>query len=141
MSYDIASSDYNLFQVIPYLVVLVGALIGINVFLVLICRNCALDHRWCGNRHDRPVGNVYCGWRRCCFNVRHYSYLDHRGMYRIACPGKWRYTFYPESDQEQDTWKERRAAGIAALGASRGFVYSQQYSGNRNVRTDRKGNQ
>ena len=36
MSYDIASSDYNLFQVIPYLVVLVGALIGINVFLVLI---------------------------------------------------------------------------------------------------------
>ena len=36
MSYDIASSEYNLFQVIPYLVVLVGALIGINVFLVLI---------------------------------------------------------------------------------------------------------
>ena len=36
MRYDIASSDYNLFQVIPYLVVLVGALIGINVFLVLI---------------------------------------------------------------------------------------------------------
>ena len=36
MSYDIASAEYNLFQVIPYLVVLVGALIGINVFLVLI---------------------------------------------------------------------------------------------------------
>ena len=36
MSYDIASSEYNLFQVIPYLVVLVGALIGINAFLVLI---------------------------------------------------------------------------------------------------------
>ena len=36
MSYDIASSDYNLFQVIPDLVVLIGALIGINVFLVLI---------------------------------------------------------------------------------------------------------
>ena len=36
MSYDIASSEYNLLQVIPYLVVLIGALIGINVFLVLI---------------------------------------------------------------------------------------------------------
>ena len=36
MSYNIASGDYNLFQVIPYLVVLIGALIGINVFLVLI---------------------------------------------------------------------------------------------------------
>lgn len=36
MSYDIVSGGYNLFQVIPYLVVLVGALIGINVFLVLI---------------------------------------------------------------------------------------------------------
>ena len=36
MSYDIASAGYNLLQVIPYLVVLVGALIGINVFLVLI---------------------------------------------------------------------------------------------------------
>ena len=36
MSYDIASAEYNLFQVIPYLVVLAGALIGINVFLVLI---------------------------------------------------------------------------------------------------------
>ena len=36
MSYDIASGEYNLFQVIPYLVVLIGALIGINVFLVLI---------------------------------------------------------------------------------------------------------
>ena len=36
MSYDIASSEYNLLQVIPYLVVLIGALIGINVFVVLI---------------------------------------------------------------------------------------------------------
>ena len=36
MSYNIASGEYNLFQVIPYLVVLIGALIGINVFLVLI---------------------------------------------------------------------------------------------------------
>ena len=36
MSYDIASSEYNLLQVIPYLIVLIGALIGINVFLVLI---------------------------------------------------------------------------------------------------------
>lgn len=36
MSYDIASADYNLLQVIPYLVVLIGALIGINVFVVLI---------------------------------------------------------------------------------------------------------
>lgn len=36
MSYDIASGEYNLFQVIPYLVVLIGALVGINVFLVLI---------------------------------------------------------------------------------------------------------
>ena len=36
MSYDIASSEYNLLQVIPYLVVLIGALIGINVFLLLI---------------------------------------------------------------------------------------------------------
>lgn len=36
MSYSIVSGGYNLFQVIPYLVVLVGALIGINVFLVLI---------------------------------------------------------------------------------------------------------
>lgn len=36
MSYGIVSGGYNLFQVIPYLVVLVGALIGINVFLVLI---------------------------------------------------------------------------------------------------------
>ena len=36
MSYNIASGEYNLFQVVPYLVVLIGALIGINVFLVLI---------------------------------------------------------------------------------------------------------
>ena len=36
MSYDIAGGGYNLLQVIPYLVVLIGALIGINVFLVLI---------------------------------------------------------------------------------------------------------
>lgn len=36
MSYDVTSGDYNLLQVIPYLVVLIGALIGINVFLVLI---------------------------------------------------------------------------------------------------------
>lgn len=36
MSYEVKSGDYNLFQVIPYLVVLIGALIGINVFLVLI---------------------------------------------------------------------------------------------------------
>ena len=36
MSYDIVSDGYNLLQVIPYLVVLVGALIGVNVFLVLI---------------------------------------------------------------------------------------------------------
>ena len=36
MSYNIASGEYNLFQVIPYLVVLIGALIGISVFLVLI---------------------------------------------------------------------------------------------------------
>lgn len=36
MSYAIVSGDYNLLQVIPYLVVLIGALIGINVFLVLI---------------------------------------------------------------------------------------------------------
>lgn len=36
MSYDISSGEYNLLQVIPYLVVLIGALIGINVFLVLI---------------------------------------------------------------------------------------------------------
>lgn len=36
MSYEIVSGGYNMFQVIPYLVVLVGALIGINVFLVLI---------------------------------------------------------------------------------------------------------
>lgn len=31
-----AELDYNLLQVIPYLIVLVGALVGINVFLVLI---------------------------------------------------------------------------------------------------------
>lgn len=36
MSYDISSGEYNLLRVIPYLVVLIGALIGINVFLVLI---------------------------------------------------------------------------------------------------------
>ena len=36
MSYDIVSDGYNLLQVIPYLVVLVGALIGVNVFFVLI---------------------------------------------------------------------------------------------------------
>ena len=32
--------DYNLLQVLPYLVVLVGALIGINVFLVLVAARC-----------------------------------------------------------------------------------------------------
>lgn len=31
-----AASDYNLWKVLPYIMVLVGALIGINVFLVLI---------------------------------------------------------------------------------------------------------
>nr|WP_294495035.1 Na+/H+ antiporter NhaC family protein [uncultured Mediterraneibacter sp.] len=36
MSYDISSGEYHLLQVVPYLVVLIGALIGINVFLVLI---------------------------------------------------------------------------------------------------------
>lgn len=35
MSYKSASYDYNFVQVIPYLVVLVGALVGFNVFLVL----------------------------------------------------------------------------------------------------------
>ena len=36
--FDLASMDldYNILQVLPYLVVLVGALIGINVFLVLV---------------------------------------------------------------------------------------------------------
>lgn len=33
---DIQTGEYNLFQVIPYLVVLAGALIGFNVFAVLI---------------------------------------------------------------------------------------------------------
>ena len=36
MSYSISSEGYHLLQVLPYLVVLIGALIGINVFLVLI---------------------------------------------------------------------------------------------------------
>ncbi|MBS5399705.1 MAG: Na+/H+ antiporter NhaC family protein [Lachnospiraceae bacterium] len=37
MSYEIKEiGDYNLLEVVPYLVVLVGALIGINVFVVLI---------------------------------------------------------------------------------------------------------
>ena len=36
MSYDIEYGEYHLLQVIPYLVVLIGALIGFNVFLVLI---------------------------------------------------------------------------------------------------------
>lgn len=36
MSFDISAGEYNLLQVIPYLVVLTGALAGINVFLVLI---------------------------------------------------------------------------------------------------------
>ena len=37
VAYDITENlDYNFWQVVPYLVVLIGALIGINVFLVLI---------------------------------------------------------------------------------------------------------
>ena len=37
MSYEFKEiGDYNLLEVVPYLVVLVGALIGINVFVVLI---------------------------------------------------------------------------------------------------------
>ena len=36
MSFSVQSGAYDLLQVIPYLVVLVGALAGINVFLVLI---------------------------------------------------------------------------------------------------------
>ena len=36
MSYNISNGGYHLLQVLPYLVVLIGALIGINVFLVLI---------------------------------------------------------------------------------------------------------
>ncbi len=35
-NYLVSSGDYNLFKVLPYIVVLVGALIGINVFVVLI---------------------------------------------------------------------------------------------------------
>src|SRR5699024_2235406 len=37
VSYEIEGSlDYNFLEVLPYIVVLVGALIGINVFLVLV---------------------------------------------------------------------------------------------------------
>ncbi len=37
LSYELNQTyDYNLIQIIPYLVVLIGALIGLNVFLVLI---------------------------------------------------------------------------------------------------------
>ena len=37
VAYDITENlDYNFWQVVPYLVVLIGALIGINVFLVLL---------------------------------------------------------------------------------------------------------
>lgn len=35
MTYEPSSYDYNFFEVVPYLVVLVGALIGFNVFAVL----------------------------------------------------------------------------------------------------------
>ena len=35
MTYEPSSYDYNFFEVIPYLVVLIGALIGFNVFAVL----------------------------------------------------------------------------------------------------------
>ena len=36
MEFSVESGEYHLLQVIPYLVVLIGALIGFNVFLVLI---------------------------------------------------------------------------------------------------------
>ncbi len=35
-SYEIEGLDYNIMKVVPYLVVLIGALIGFNVFAVLI---------------------------------------------------------------------------------------------------------
>lgn len=35
LSYTVEVGDYNFFEVIPYLVVLIGALIGFNVFAVL----------------------------------------------------------------------------------------------------------
>ena len=34
--YDVGALSYNIFKVLPYLVVLIGALAGINVFIVLI---------------------------------------------------------------------------------------------------------
>ena len=135
MSYDIASAGYNLLQVIPYLVVLVGALIGINVFLVLIAGTVLslIVGVGTGTIALSEMFTVVGDGVVSMYDIT--GHLHYRGMYRITCPGEWRYPFYPESDQEQDKGKERRTGRHSSSGASRGSVYSQQYGGDRNVRT------
>ena len=55
---DKAAYDFQIVRVIPYLVVLVGALIGVNVFVILIGGNHSLRH--CGNQHGAHSLSANC---------------------------------------------------------------------------------
>ena len=61
-SYEMTGAlPYNAWQVLPYVLVLVGALIGINVFVVLVTGNC--NGPWfIGVVDGKPGGgrNVFC---------------------------------------------------------------------------------
>lgn len=74
--------DYNIFRVLPYLVVLIGALAGVNVFCDPHRRYGPVPGRRRGHRSLCPGGNVHPCGRGHRGNVRHHGDFHHRGLYR-----------------------------------------------------------
>ena len=108
VAYDITENlDYNFWQVVPYLVVLIGALIGINVFLVLI-----------GGTVISLIAGVATGniVLADMFTVVGDGVVS---MYCIACEDERRNPVYSGSDQKQDSRSKRSTGRNCAA-----FVFS-----------------
>ena len=133
--------DYNLLEVLPYVVVLVGALIGINVFLVLIGGTVLslIVGVAMGNIALSEMFTVVGDGVTSMYDITVISIIVACIVSLVRANGG--HPLYPEPDPEQDTRKERRPGWNRSSGAPCGYVYGEQYSGDRDVRSDCKGDQ
>ena len=138
---DKSAYEYEIVRVIPYLVVLVGALAGINVFLILIAGT-VLSAVVGVATGAFAFGELFQKMGEGSHqHVRYHRDLHHCCGDRGSGEGIRRNPVYPQCDQEEDQRRERRRVRNLSSGLSGGLLYRQQYGSNRYGRSNRQRDQ
>ena len=129
--------EYNFIRIVPYLVVLIGALAGLNVFMLLVggtvlslCIGIAYGD-FTLIESFRHHGRRYHGY------VRYYRYFHHRCRSGFSGTSKWRYRLAAVHYPPLHPWSQRRTDRDCRSVLRCRLLHSKQYCCHRDCRSHR----